>query len=130
MRTATAARRRGRPPVSTDVLLDAAKELFLEGGYDGVSLEAVARHAGCARQTVYNRFGSKEALFRAMVERHWWFFEADASASDPRLDAAIGNAAQVLHGVAEVILDFLGATDQIAFTRLVIAEARRWPWIG
>ena len=53
------------------VILDAAQRLFLDDGYDGVSLEQVGRAAGVTRQTVYNRFGSKDAVFRAVIERHW-----------------------------------------------------------
>ena len=59
-------------------ILRAAKELFLADRYAGVSLERVAERAGVSRQTVYNRFGSKEAVFREMVRDHWAAFAAFA----------------------------------------------------
>jgi AcrR family transcriptional regulator len=55
---------RRRPQV-----LDAALELFLERGYDGASMEAVARAAGVTKPVVYACFAGKEELFRALLRR-------------------------------------------------------------
>jgi AcrR family transcriptional regulator len=55
---------RRRPQV-----LDAALELFLEHGYDGTSMEAVARAAGVTKPVVYACFPGKEELFRALLRR-------------------------------------------------------------
>lgn len=51
-------------------ILDAANTLLLDRGYHGVGLEAVAEAAGVSRQTVYDRFGSKGGLLRAMIARN------------------------------------------------------------
>lgn len=48
-------------------LLEAARRLFVEHGYNGVGLEMVAKDVGVTRQTVYNQFGSKSGLLRALV---------------------------------------------------------------
>ena len=48
-------------------ILTAAGELVREGGT--LSVAAVARKAGVARITVYNRFGSREALLQALAPR-------------------------------------------------------------
>jgi len=50
-------------------ILDAANRLLLDLGYHGVGLEEVAQAAGYTRQTVYDRFGSKAGLLKAMVSR-------------------------------------------------------------
>src|SRR2546430_13577489 len=50
-------------------ILDAARALVAAGPSSAVSLGAVARRAGVSRITIYNRFGSKEALLRAIVQR-------------------------------------------------------------
>lgn len=50
-------------------ILDAANALLLERGYHGVGLASVASVAGVSRQTVYDQFGSKPGLLRAMVAR-------------------------------------------------------------
>jgi AcrR family transcriptional regulator len=55
---------RRRPEV-----LDAALELFLEGGYQGTSMEAVARAAGVTKPVVYACFDSKDQLFRSLLAR-------------------------------------------------------------
>ncbi|MBI3902717.1 MAG: TetR/AcrR family transcriptional regulator [Nitrosomonadales bacterium] len=49
-----------------DRLLLAARELFLEHGYDA-SVDAIIAHAGVARQTFYNHFRNKESLFAEVV---------------------------------------------------------------
>lgn len=48
-------------------VLEAALEVFGESGYRG-SIDAVAKRAGVARQTIYNNFENKDALFLAAVE--------------------------------------------------------------
>jgi AcrR family transcriptional regulator len=50
-------------------LLDAALELFLENGYEGTSMAAVATAAGVTKPVVYACFPSKDELFRALLRR-------------------------------------------------------------
>jgi AcrR family transcriptional regulator len=50
-------------------MLDAALELFLERGYEGTSMDAVARAAGVTKPVVYACFPGKEELFRALLRR-------------------------------------------------------------
>lgn len=111
-------------------ILIASKALFLEDGYDGVNLDRIATRAGVARQTVYNLFGSKEAVFRATMEHHWAAFGLEELSA--RLDRDISRAdpADFLRRFAEMVLTFIAETDQVSFTRLVIAESRRLPWIA
>jgi AcrR family transcriptional regulator len=56
--------KRRRPQV-----LDAALELFLEHGYEGASMQAVADQAEVTKPVVYACYSSKDALFRALLER-------------------------------------------------------------
>src|SRR5688572_23503921 len=63
----TPARVRGRPKVISDeALLAIAREVFLERGIRATTAE-VAERAGIAEGTVFLRFKSKDALFRAAV---------------------------------------------------------------
>jgi AcrR family transcriptional regulator len=55
---------RRRPQV-----LDAALALFLEHGYDGTSMAAVADAAGVTKPVVYACFPGKDELFRALLRR-------------------------------------------------------------
>lgn len=115
---------------SEAAILAAARALFLEVGYDGANLDQVAARAGVARQTVYNRFGGKEAMFRAMVEDHWRRFAGAEAFDDLRGHVLAGDLRAALRRIAQAVLAFLDGTDQIAFTRLVIAESRRLPWVA
>jgi AcrR family transcriptional regulator len=49
-------------------IIAAAQPLFLEHGYAGTTMAAIARDAGVVVETVYRSFGSKVALFGAVVE--------------------------------------------------------------
>ena len=51
-------------------ILEAAKRLFLEQGYEGVSMDQIAADAGVSKLTVYSHFGDKEALFGEAVKAY------------------------------------------------------------
>lgn len=48
-------------------ILDAALDLFLEVGFDAMSIESVAERACVAKTTIYRRWGSKEELVVATI---------------------------------------------------------------
>ena len=50
-------------------MLDAAFELFLERGYEGTSMEAIAGALGVTKPVVYACYPSKEELFEALLRR-------------------------------------------------------------
>ncbi|HRD47332.1 MAG TPA: TetR/AcrR family transcriptional regulator [Caulobacter sp.] len=52
----------------TEAILDAAAEVLGERGLSA-AMEEIARRAGVSKQTVYNHYGSKAELVRALVER-------------------------------------------------------------
>ncbi len=51
------------------LVLDAAFDLFLERGYEGTSMDAVATAAGVTKPVIYACFAGKEELFEALLER-------------------------------------------------------------
>jgi AcrR family transcriptional regulator len=51
-----------RKPYNSDAILDVAVQVFLERGYDGASLEDVARAARITKASVYYHVSSKEEL--------------------------------------------------------------------
>jgi AcrR family transcriptional regulator len=59
-----------RRQLALDAMLDAAETVFAKKGFGGASMEEIAAEAGFSRATVYARFGSKEDLLRAVLERH------------------------------------------------------------
>ena len=56
-------------PYSIDALLDVAVRVFLERGYDGASLDNVARAAGITKASIYYHVRSKEELLMRGVGR-------------------------------------------------------------
>ena len=61
-------------------MLDAAEELFREGGGDALTVEAVIDRAGTSTGSFYARFGSRRGLFVAMHERFLETFGAAVQA--------------------------------------------------
>src|ERR1700756_2888024 len=64
----------GRPPKELagqvdERILDAARQVFLERGFEGASIEEIADTARSGKPTIYARFPNKEALFAAVVMR-------------------------------------------------------------
>jgi AcrR family transcriptional regulator len=61
----------GRVPreVRERQIVELAEELFSERGYQGSSMDELARRAGVTKPVVYELFGSKDGLFRACLER-------------------------------------------------------------
>ncbi|WP_029433228.1 TetR/AcrR family transcriptional regulator [Blastococcus sp. URHD0036] len=58
------AKQRGRPrsPRAHEAILRAAAELVVAGGYERLTMEAIAARAGVGKQTVYRRWPSKSAV--------------------------------------------------------------------
>src|SRR4051795_786207 len=65
--TSPAPPRRGRPPVISDEkILDTARDVFLEHGIRATTAEVAVR-ARISEGTIFHRFKSKDALFRAAM---------------------------------------------------------------
>ncbi|MCR3722534.1 transcriptional regulator, TetR family [Prauserella flava] len=50
-------------------LLNVARALFAEKGYDGTSVEEIARRANVSKPVVYEHFGGKEGVYAVVVDR-------------------------------------------------------------
>lgn len=102
--------RRGRPTAAEARALDlkireAAVEAFLEFGYAGTSMEAIARAAGITRKTLYARYSDKHAVFADVIP-----WALTRTADDGTLSVTDTDDIQA---------------DLIAFGRLAIARATR-----
>jgi AcrR family transcriptional regulator len=95
-------RPRGRPPViSTERLLQVAREVFLELGIRATTSE-VASRAGIAEGTIFHRFKSKEELFRAAMN-----FDPDGALGIVEGLAASGGRGDLRQNLIEVAVRFL-----------------------
>src|SRR5215467_15959341 len=66
-------------------ILDGARKVFMDLGFDGASMGEIARAAGVSKGTLYVYFADKNRLFEAIVEEtaleqgEIAFFDFDAS---------------------------------------------------
>ncbi|OBE95644.1 TetR/AcrR family transcriptional regulator [Mycobacterium sp. 852002-10029_SCH5224772] len=66
----------------TDVILDAARELVLDGGPRAASVAAIAKTSGAPAGTLYHRFGNRDGILTAAWLRALERFQARALAAD------------------------------------------------
>lgn len=107
-------------------VITAATHIFLEQGFHNASMDAIARAAGVSKQTIYNNFGSKEALFSAIVCERCM----DRLSALLETQQARANAEATLHAFAKTLLQILLEPAALALHRLIIAESARFPEIG
>jgi AcrR family transcriptional regulator len=65
--------RRGRPaagqdPVKRSQIIDGARRVFIDKGFEAASMNDITREAGVSKGTIYVYFTSKEELFEALIE--------------------------------------------------------------
>lgn len=103
--------------------LQAAREVFLEQGYEAASVNDVVRLAGGSLATLYSQFGNKEGLFLAfMQDQH------DRFVREMRPDCVDHlPLEEALHTVGEHFLRRLLQRDSLAFFRVMVAEGRKIP---
>jgi AcrR family transcriptional regulator len=63
----TKPKRQIRGEQTRTAILDAAMNLFLQGGYNGTSMRQIANEAGIALGGIYNHFPGKEDIFKALI---------------------------------------------------------------
>ena len=105
-------------------ILRASAHLFLTEGYRGTSMEMVARESGAGRQTVYNQFASKKALFDDTVALLWEKMSIDQIISRTGPER---NPEEALVEIGNAIAEFWVPEQAVAFLRMVIAESMHFP---
>ncbi len=103
--------RMGRPrSFCVDQAADRAMTVFWKKGYEGASLSDLTTAMGINAPSLYAAFGSKEGLFKAVLERYdarrSGFMEKVLSAPD-----ALGVARNYLEGIAEFAADTNGGAN-------------------
>jgi AcrR family transcriptional regulator len=106
-------------------ILDGARKLFLDLGFDAASMGEIARAAGVSKGTLYVYFADKNRLFEAIVEEESLEQGKVVFNLDPARD------------VTTTLMDFGQAYIQLlcrpgvgSATRTVMAIAERMPEVG
>lgn len=103
--------------------LQAAREVFLEQGYEAASVNDVVRRAGGSLATLYAQFGNKEGLFQAVtLDQHERFTRAMTPESVDHLPLEAGLQAIGEHYVRAYLMP-----ENLAFFRIVVGEGRKFP---
>lgn len=84
-------RRQEQARRTQQAILTAARRLFVARGFGATTIEAIARSAGVAVQTVYSAFGSKRRMLIALLDR------MAAEADLPRLERELAAARHLCH---------------------------------
>ena len=105
-------------------IIAVAREAFLEKGYDGVSMDEVAKRAGVAKQTVYARYDSKDALFLAVVD-----------SVERRVVSALSTPGPLairdrLQRIAREFLELVLDPSILSLCRIALAASYRFPTLG
>lgn len=121
----------GRPPVlsceqRTCQILRAAEAVFVRHGYSGATMDRIACEAGMSKRTLYQHFADKLSVLAALLAAYNAGPVMD-SLSDP--DPA-GPPRQILHRSLAGIVAFVLGPEQVALTRLAVAEAISTPEVS
>ena len=104
--------------------LQAAREVFLEHGYEAASVNDVVRMAGGSLATLYAQFGNKEGLFLAFMQDQHDRFAREMRPPDSVDGLPLEEALQI---VGEHFLRRLLQRDSLAFFRVMVSEGRKVP---
>ena len=107
-------------------IMEGARRAFLADGFDGASMNDVARVAGVSKGTLYVYFDSKEQLFEALIreERHQQAERMCAfSMDDPDVRGVLTNLGRRL-------IEMMTRPDSMSHLRTVIAASGKFPQLG
>jgi AcrR family transcriptional regulator len=107
-------------------IMEGARRVFLDDGFDGASIGDIVRAAGVSKGTLYAYFPSKEKLFEALV------IEDKRKQAEVLfvLDEDDGDVARVLRRLGASFIDMLVQPEALAFARIVIGASAKFPEIG
>ena len=95
-----------------DRIIDAAMTVFRRHGFRRSSIEQAAEAAGLTRQALYHHFDSKEALFRAVIERLYQDARvAETTAADAKEKDGGGLADILVAQIAARLTHLIGSLD-------------------
>jgi AcrR family transcriptional regulator len=106
-------------------ILDGAKKVFMDLGFDGASMGEIARSAGVSKGTLYVYFADKNRLFEAIVEEEALEQGKAAFNFDPERDVDT-----TLREFGQAYIELLCRPAGGSAIRTVMAIAERMPEVG
>jgi AcrR family transcriptional regulator len=108
-------------------ILAGAREVFFEVGYERAAVDAIAARAGVSKATLYAHFDDKKTLFAACAGQE---LSVMRNRVLTLLAAPTGEPSVDLGKVGEALLRLLLHPSTLAFRRILVAEAARFPDLG
>ncbi len=109
-------------------VLDIASETFLGKGFDGTSINGMAREAGISKESIYRYFGSKEDLFLAVVERELEVYKQGMLETISHFQGK--TLKEALFSVAEATLRVASNDRTLALRRLIFQMSANGSKVG
>jgi AcrR family transcriptional regulator len=106
-------------------ILDGARRVFMDLGFDGASMNEIARSAGVSKGTLYVYFTDKSRLFEAMVEEK--ILEQGTATYTFDFESSVE---ATLLGFGRAYIDVLCRPEGGSALRTVMAIAERMPDVG
>ena len=106
-------------------IMEGARQVFLSAGFDGASMNDIARAAGVSKGTLYAYFDSKDDLFRAIIRGE--FAQAAERICAFRRE---GDARAMLSDFGVRLIGRMSEPETLALSRVVVAAVEKFPKIG
>jgi AcrR family transcriptional regulator len=106
-------------------IMDGARQVFLSAGFDGASMNDIARAAGVSKGTLYAYFDSKEVLFEAIIRG-----EYAQSAERLCIFRREGDPREMLKDFGVRLITKMAEPYTRSLARVVIAAAEKFPNVG
>lgn len=117
---------RRKRPRKWEVVLQAAERAFVEYGYAGTSMDAIAERAGVSKKTVYSNYKTKELLYAAVIRKRC----AEVVPREIVSELLDADPVETLLKWSVSFLQALFAPEQIALYQTVVADSRFIPEVG
>ncbi|NUF31595.1 TetR/AcrR family transcriptional regulator, partial [Acinetobacter oleivorans] len=104
-------------------ILDAATKFFLIHGFSGTTTDMIQKEAGVSKATMYGCYKNKEAMFAAVIERQCRNMQEQIILVETKAE----NLRSALTEIGKTYLCFILSHSGLAFFRVCIAEAVRFP---
>lgn len=109
-----------------DQVLEGARQVFLSDGFEGASVDDIARAAGVSKATLYSYFPDKRFLFM-QVAKSECCKQADNAIESIDMNAPVR---KVLCDIAGQMIDFITSDFGQRIFRICVAESDRFPELG
>jgi len=119
---------RVQPKAKEQEVLEVATAYFLKHGYQGASINAMARDSGISKESIYRYFSSKKQLFEAVIGRELIEYRNVMHRLDVTLKTMDLRTALIT--IAETVLSVITTDRTLALRRLIFEEARHSPDVG